>query len=200
MRRIGILGGSFDPIHNTHLNIARSAYEDYHLDEVWLIPAGHSPNKDESKMTAPIHRLKMTELAISGIPHFKVLPIEILRQETSYTYLTLTRLKDEYPDDSFYFIMGADSLDYFEKWVHPEIICQKAVILVAVRDNLDINAINAKIQALKLHFEGTFHTLSATRSDISSTSIRHMVAIGDDISSFVPDDVQKYIIENNLYT
>ena len=104
-KKIGILGGSFDPIHNGHLAIAKAAYEDYQLDEVWFIPAGHSPNKEESKMTAPDVRAEMVALAIRPYPFFKLSMIEILSEETSYTYLTLTKLCEQYPDAVFYFIM-----------------------------------------------------------------------------------------------
>ena len=132
LKRVGILGGSFDPIHKGHLNIAQSAYEEFALDEVWFIPAGHSPNKDEKKMTAADIRAEMTALAIYDIPYFKLSRMEIDAEGTSYTYLTLTKLKEACPDIDFFFIMGADSLDYLEKWYHPEIICEKAVILAAV--------------------------------------------------------------------
>lgn len=140
-KKIGILGGSFDPIHKGHLNIAQSACEEFHLDEVWFIPAGHSPNKDENQMTPASERAKMVQLAIEEKPFFRMSRMEIEAQETSYTYLTLSRLKEQYPDTHFYFIMGADSLDYLEKWYHPEIICEKATILTAVRDELDLTEI-----------------------------------------------------------
>lgn len=93
LKRVGILGGSFDPIHKGHLNIAQSAYEEFALDEVWFIPAGHSPNKDEKKMTAADIRAEMTALAIYDIPYFKLSRMEIDAEGTSYTYLTLTKLK-----------------------------------------------------------------------------------------------------------
>ena len=132
-RKIGILGGSFDPIHNGHLAIAKAAYTDFQLDEVWFIPAGHSPNKNENAMTSPQLRAQMVALAIKPYPYFKLSTMEIEAEQTSYTYLTLTNLKNRYPDTSFYFIMGADSLDYFEEWRHPEIICEKAAVLVAAK-------------------------------------------------------------------
>ena len=121
-RKIGILGGSFDPVHNGHLAIARAAYTDFDLDEVWFIPAGHSPNKNESGMTLPEYRAEMVALAVKPYPYFKMSTVEIEAEETSYTYLTLTKLKNRYPDTIFYFIMGADSLDYFEEWKHPDTV------------------------------------------------------------------------------
>ena len=103
-KKIGILGGSFDPIHNGHLAIAESAYRDFNLDEIWLIPAGHSPNKDEDKMTSAVMRAEMTALAAQNIPHFKLSTYEIAKEGTSYTYLTLSDFKEQYPDTDFYFI------------------------------------------------------------------------------------------------
>ena len=198
-KKIGILGGSFDPIHNGHLAIAESAYKDFILDEIWLIPAGHSPNKDEDKMTNAIIRAEMTELAARDIPHFKLSTYEVDKEETSYTYLTLSDLKKQYPDTDFYFIMGADSLDYFESWKHPEIICQKAVILVAVRDDMDLDDIQRKIEFIKEQFDAEIYPLSCPKIDISSSEIRTKVLTGKNISDMVPQAVSDYITKHGLY-
>lgn len=97
-KKIGILGGSFDPIHQGHLNIAESAREEFSLDEVWFIPAGHSPNKEESSMSAAEVRAEMTALALLDYPYFKMSSMEIESAETSYTYRTLTKLCACYPN------------------------------------------------------------------------------------------------------
>lgn len=198
-KKIGILGGSFDPIHNGHLAIAESAYRDFHLDEVWLIPAGHSPNKDEDKMTSAAVRAEMTALAAQNIPHFKLSTYEIDKEGTSYTYLTLSDFKEQYPDTDFYFIMGADSLDYFDAWRHPEIICQKAIILVAVRDDMDLDDINEKIEHIKMQFHAEIYPLSCKKIDISSSKIRTNLKNGKDIRDMVPQAVADYITEHDLY-
>lgn len=198
-KKIGILGGSFDPVHNGHLAIAQSAYTDFSLDEVWFIPAGHSPNKEESHMTNAGVRAEMTQLAISDHPYFRVSEIEINASETSYTYLTLTKLKSRYPDTEFYFIMGADSLDYFEKWRHPEIICEKATILVAVREQLALTDIMDKIEKIRQLFPAEIYPLSCPRTDISSSNLREMIADGKDVSDLLPKAVYQYIQKNRLY-
>ena len=198
-KKIGILGGSFDPIHNGHLAIAESAYRDFNLDEIWLIPAGHSPNKDEDKMTSVKVRAEMTALAAQEIPHFKLSTYEIDKDGTSYTYLTLSDFKEQYPDTDFYFIMGADSLDYFDAWKHPEIICQKAVILVAVRDDMDLDDIHTKIEQIKTNFSAEIYPLSCSKIDISSSEIRANVQNSDDICDMVPQSVADYIQKYNLY-
>ena len=194
-----ILGGSFDPIHKGHLNIAQSAYEEFALDEVWFIPAGHSPNKDEKKMTAADIRAEMTALAIYDIPYFKLSRMEIDAEGTSYTYLTLTKLKEACPDIDFFFIMGADSLDYLEKWYHPEIICEKAVILAAVRDDMDLSEVEKKISALKQLFPAEIYPIEGGKTDISSSEIRAALRRGKTDISLIPPKVLAYIQEHHLY-
>ncbi len=198
-KKIGILGGSFDPIHNGHLSIAQSAYKDFSLDEVWLIPAGHSPNKDEDKMTSAAVRAEMTKLAVQDIPYFKVSAYEIEKEGTSYTYLTLSDLKEQYPETTFYFIMGADSLDYFDAWKHPEIICQKAIILVAVRDDMDLEDIQKKISHIQSLFHAEIYPLTCPKVDISSSGIRADLAKGFVPEEELPQGVLRYIQEKKLY-
>ena len=197
-KKIGIIGGSFDPIHNGHLSIAKSAYEEFSLDEVWFIPAGHSPNKDEKNMTPAEMRAEMTALAIEEFPYFKMSRIELDSNNTSYTYLTLTKLKEQYPDDAFYFIMGADSLDYFEEWSHPEIICNKASILVAVRNEIHLPQVQEKIKELQQLFQAEIFPLSCEQIDVSSTEIRESFQRKEE-SANIPDKVKQYIIQNRLY-
>ena len=198
-KKIGILGGSFDPIHNGHLAIAESAYRDFSLDEVWLIPAGHSPNKDEKKMTSAYTRADMVALAIEQIPYFKLSMYEIEKEGTSYTYLTLSDFKERYPDTTFYFIMGADSLDYFEKWRHPEIICEKAIILVSVRDDMDLEDIHSKITQIKSLFHAKIYPLSCKKIDISSSEIRAAILNEEPLPNELPEAVAQYIKEQHLY-
>lgn len=198
-KKIGILGGSFDPIHNGHLAIAESAYREFLLDEVWFIPAGHSPNKNEAEMTEAKVRAEMTEIAVSDIPYFRISRMEVEAAETSYTYLTLTKLKEQYPKTCFYFIMGADSLDYFEQWYHPEIICQKAVLLVAIRDELDRAQILAKIEEIKNLFHAEIYPLSCPKIDIASREIRASIKAGETVTDKIPEKVYRYIKEHGLY-
>lgn len=198
-KRIGILGGSFDPIHKGHLAIAQSAYEDFALDEVWFIPAGHSPNKDEKKMTDATIRAEMTALAVQDIPYFKLSTYEVDKKGTSYTYLTLSYFKEQYPDAELYFIMGADSLDYFETWKHPEIISQKAILLVAVRDDMDLTEIEKKITIFKEQFQAEIYPLSCHKIDISSCEIRAGLRTGKKMDAELPEAVADYIAEQALY-
>lgn len=197
-RKIGILGGSFDPIHKGHLNIAESAYREFELDEVWFVPAGHSPNKDEREMTPAAARAAMAELAIAPYPYFKLSRIEVDAEGISYTYRTLAKLKEQHPDTEFYFIMGADSLDYFEQWRHPEIICKNAVILVAVRDDIDVEGIKKKIDAIRKLFWAAIYPIRGGRTEVSSTQLREMLKAGKK-PPMLPDDVFDYIRKQHLY-
>ena len=198
-KKLGILGGSFDPIHRGHLNIAQRAYEQFGLDGVWFIPAGHSPNKNEKEMTPADMRAEMVALAIQDIPHFSLSTMEIDSPEVSYTYLTLTRLKERYPDVTLYFIMGADSLDYFEQWYHPEIICQKAVLLTAVRDDLDMAAVRQKIAHVKRLFPAEIYPIAGAKTDISSSFLREAVSKSMAAEGMLPKKVEEYIRMHHLY-
>lgn len=198
--RVGILGGSFDPIHNGHLHMALSAQQTYNLDEVWLIPAGHSPNKDESKMTSAVHRLNMCKIAVEEFPTLIASDYEIQRKERSYTYRTLVRLKEEYPTHDFFFIMGADSLDYFDEWVHPEIITSLCTILVIIRDLFSLQDMERKINELKSKFSCSIEIVPCEQYDISSTQLRNELKEHKYNCSALPAKVIEYIKQNGLYT
>lgn len=193
--RIGILGGSFDPIHNGHLNMALQSYEQYDLDQVWLIPNGNAPHKDIDKMTDAKHRLAMCQLVANQYPFILTSDIEIQSEEYSYTYLTISKLTEAYPEDEFYFIMGADSLDYFENWKNPEIIASKCKILVICRDEFSEAIIKDKIRMINRLFLADISIVHSTKVDISSTDLRQSL----DKDMLLPE-VYDYIIENNLYT
>ena len=197
--KIGLLGGSFDPIHNGHIYMARSAREAYGLDQVWLIPAGHSPNKDESKMRSPEDRLAMTELAAEEEEWLLACDYEVRKEGTSYTYLTLSDFCRLYPQHDFYYIMGGDSLDYFESWRHPEIIAACAVILVVVREGFDPEAMQEKIRQLQALFPCDIRLVPCPKFDISSTLIRSRIHDREFCMDMLNEKVYDYIQEHQLY-
>lgn len=199
-KKVGILGGSFDPIHNGHLAIAKSAYTDFSLDEIWLMPAGHSPNKRETQMTSAELRLQMTKLAAKMYQNFKASDFEVKLEGTSYTYRTLERLKELYPQIQFFFIMGADSLDYFDTWVHPELICRYATILVAVRDDFSRKHLETKIAQIQTLFSADIQILSIGKKNISSHEIREKIALKEDVSELLPQSIIQFIQKNGLYS
>lgn len=192
--KIGILGGSFDPIHNGHLHMALQSYEQYDLDEVWLIPNGNAPHKDADKMADAIHRLSMCQLVADEYPFLKTCDIEISSEEYSYTYITVTKLKSMYPEHEFYFIMGADSLDYFEKWRKPEIIASVCKILVINRDEFSDEDMAEKITKINATFPANIQIVHCQKVDISSTELRYKLNKQD-----VLPTVYDYICQNDLY-
>lgn len=192
--KIGILGGSFNPIHNGHLNMAIKAYEQYHLDEVWLIPNGNAPHKDSEKMADATNRLAMCELVAQEYSFIKTCDIEIVSEEYSYTYITVTKLREMYPNYEFYFIMGADSLDYFEKWKKPEIIASICKILVVNRDEYSEKDIVEKICRINTIFPADIYIVHCSKVNISSTELRKQLAKDDVLPS-----VYEYICKHDLY-
>lgn len=192
--RIGILGGSFDPIHNGHLNMALKSYEQYHLDEIWLIPNGNAPHKDSDKMADASHRLAMCQLVAKEYPFIKTCDIEIVSEEYSYTYITVTKLREMYPEHEFYFIMGADSLDYFDKWRKPEVIASVCKILVINRDEFSEEDMEVKIQRINALFPADIQIVHCPKVDISSTELRQEMDENE-----VPFAVFAYICEHGLY-
>lgn len=196
---IGILGGSFDPIHNGHIHMAECAYREFQLEEVWLIPTGHSPNKDEGSMTEAFHRFHMCEIAAGQFPWLQANSLEIESYEKSYTYRTLEKLTKRYPLYHFFFIMGADSLDYFEKWVHPEIIAQLCTILVIPRNASPASELAAKAKEIESIFPCDIRTVSCSQYPVSSTAVRQNLKNGKYNDYELLPEVFYYIQKNHLY-
>ena len=127
MKKIGIMGGTFDPIHSGHLMLGKQAYEEYDLDCVWYMPSRQPPHKKDHGITPAALRLEMVNLAVERTPFFSCSDFELRRKDgNTYTADTLRLLKEEYPDTEFYFIVGADSIFDIEKWYHPELVMKLA--------------------------------------------------------------------------
>ena len=122
MKRIGIMGGTFNPIHSVHLIMAQVAYHQFHLDKVLFMPSKHPPHKDNSVIISDEHRTRMIQLAIDGNSNFEFSDLELKREVTTYTSDTLTYLTEKNPDTEYYFIIGGDSLEQLENWHKPEVI------------------------------------------------------------------------------
>ena len=198
-KKIGILGGTFNPIHNGHLLLAQTALAQESLDVVWFMPSGYSYMKaDTGVLTADI-RLAMVKLAIADNPAFSFSDMEIKRAGNTYTYETLTLLKEMYPEDTFYFIVGADSLFSMESWKNPEEIFSQCIILAAMRNGADKNRMEQKIAELHKKYGAVIKLLEFSRTDISSSFIRTQVAAGKNIEGLVPKSVERYIKEHRLY-
>lgn len=199
MKKTGIMGGSFNPIHNGHLQIAKSAFEQYALDEVLFIPAYCAPHKEKSVMIAPKDRLAMVELAIKNVPHYTMSDMEIKQGGYSFTYLTITKLRQLEPDTEWFFLMGADSLTDFKKWRNTQIIASNCHILAAMRDDMDDADVKRLAKELSEEYHSDFDLVQIPPTDISSTEIRNRIKEGISIEQMVPKDVLDYIKEHHLY-
>lgn len=196
-RRIGILGGSFDPIHNGHLAIAEDARGDLGLEQVLFVPAVRSPLKWTIVATAK-QRMEMVQAACTGHGSFLVSDVELQRPPPSYTIDTLDELKQIYNDDTeFYFILGADALNDLPRWQDPERVLELCTLVVVPRpgSELDIQDISRELPQIRQRLV----ILNTSPLAISSTEIRQRVSTGRSIRYLVPDAVRMYITQHGLY-
>lgn len=202
MRKIGIMGGTFDPVHNGHLMLADTAYRQFDLDQVWFLPNGNPPHKKEENIgTDARHRSRMVALAIQGRDYCRLEEYEVRRREVSCSYQTLEHFRKQNPEDEFYFIIGADSLFAIETWVHPERIFPACVILAACRDDHDtLEEMKAQIEHLKkVYPKARIQLLRSPLIPVSSSEIRRKIQAGLSIAEEVPEEVEAYIKEEELY-
>lgn len=193
--RTGIMGGTFNPPHNAHLLIAETAREQYSLDRVIFITGGNPPHKNEA--AAAHHRFAMTRLATEDNPYFSDDDFEVKNRAKSYTVNTLEYLKNKYPDDELFFIIGEDSLLDFSKWYKPERILEMCSLLVFPRNSKETLALAVKEARKK--FSDNIFPISAPVTKISSTDIRAGIRDGKTVKYMLPEKVIEYIKENKLY-
>lgn len=198
-KKIGIMGGTFNPIHFGHLILAEQAMEVYDLDEVLFIPSGNPYMKDTEPIADRTARGHMTELAIKGNPHFRMSSLELDREGPTYTYETLNALKEGNPDCTYYFILGADSLLTMETWKNPKEIFKNCVVIASVRGTGTEDKIEKIATHLIYEYQADVHILPARFIDLSSTEIRQRIAHGKSVRYMLPEKVREYIYENGLY-
>lgn len=198
-KRVGIMGGTFDPVHNGHLIIAEMALENFELDEILFVPSGIPWLKDVSKVLNKKTRVSLTGIAIEDNPNFALSTIEIDREGNSYSYETVEELKKSNPDTDYYFIMGADALFDVEIWKNPEILMKNCTLLVAVRDDYDQQQMRDRVNYLVHKYQAKIELLATPRVDISSTMIRERIAAGKCVRYMLPDPVIEYIKKMQLY-
>ncbi|MGN0335031.1 MAG: nicotinate-nucleotide adenylyltransferase [Lachnospiraceae bacterium] len=197
--RTGILGGTFDPIHNGHLMLARTAYEQFSMDRILILPNGNPPHKKNRVQTEVNFRNEMAALAIQDIPYMELSVLESSSREYHYTYQTLRRLKKLYPEEELYFIIGADSLFDFPNWKHPEEITKCCTILAAVRDEAGKADMRDQISLLKQKYGGEFLIMNSPKMEVASNEIRRMIEEGEDVSCYLDKKVYDYILRYGLY-
>ena len=199
-KRIGIMGGTFDPIHIGHLILAEKAYEELDLDEVWFMPSGNPPHKqNRAGRASDKQRVEMVRRAIADNPHFRLSTEEMHPEGYTYTYETLERLHEKYPDYIYYFIIGADSLFNFDTWMEPERICHEAVLVVATRDHTPLKELDQQMKLLAQKYNGKFIRLDTMNIDVSSELLRSWHKSGQSLRYYVPQPVISYIEKNDIY-
>lgn len=198
-KKIGIMGGTFNPIHNGHLMIAENAREQYGLEKVFFIPTGRSPHKLQQQIADVSQRCSMISLAIEDNRAFVLNRIEADAPEISYTYITLEKLKKDYPDTEFYFILGADSLFTLENWRNPKQILADCCILAAYREHQQQEDFFRQIEYLTEKYQSRIYPLQTPSFAVSSMEIRNRVRKGQTIRYLLPAKVEQYIRDYRLY-
>lgn len=197
MIKVGIMGGTFDPIHIGHLILAMEAINYKNLDEVWFIPTGNPNFKQDKNVTDKQKRFEMVKIATQDNDKFKVCDYEINKNGVTYSWETMKYLRENY-DNDFYFIMGEDSLMSVETWENAEDFLKNTKILACIRRQEEMSKLDEKIDELKS--KGYFvEKIPASFIDISSTKIREKVQSNQDFRYFVPNQVFEYIVRNKLY-
>lgn len=208
MRQIGIMGGTFNPIHNGHLLIAEKARAQFALEQVLFMPSGIPYMKDQQEVLSVSDRCEMTALAIADHPYFKLSTLEAAdaRQgKNTYTFETLQKLRSADPEANYYFILGADSLYAIESWKQPARIFEHCTLLAAVRTEGNTvltesqNHLQQQMQYLRKKYNASVELLEFEGIDVSSTQIRENVRHGKSIRELVPEAVETYIRKNHLY-
>jgi nicotinate-nucleotide adenylyltransferase len=200
-KRIGILGGTFNPVHYAHLAIAEEVYCALNLTRVLFVPAGQPPHKLGEQITSVEHRVAMLELAIRANPHFSLSLIDVERTGPSYTVDTLRLLRRAWgPGVAFYFVVGGDSLKDLPTWYDPAGIIAQATIVALVRPGYaDVSAARAKLATRLPGVEQRLIAVEGPRMDLSSTELRRRVAAGRPIRYQTPEEVEDYIRRHRLY-
>ena len=195
--RIGVFGGTFDPIHMGHLIVAEDARASLELDKILFIPAGQPWFKSYRQITEAHHRLAMVRLAVEGNPSFDVADIEIRRTGPSYTVDTLSELRVLYPDAEFIVILGVDALREIDRWHQPRKLFELASAVGMARPgaSLDPSVLNAAIPGAS----SRMRLLDSVLIEISGTEVRQRIAARRSVRYRVPDAVARYIHENGLY-
>ncbi|MGM7721046.1 nicotinate-nucleotide adenylyltransferase [uncultured Metabacillus sp.] len=186
-KKIGLLGGTFDPPHFGHLLIASEVLHALQLAEIWFIPNQIPPHKQTEQFTNSKHRVNMLKLALTSNDQFKIDTIELEREGPSYTYDTLCLLSEQYPAYSFYFIIGADMIEYLPHWYKIEEVV-KLVTFVGVKRPGYTTSTDYPVKEVEI-----------PQFDVSSTMLRERIKTGENTAYLLPDDVKRYIEENRLY-
>ena len=195
--KIAIFGGSFNPVHVEHVNIAAAAKRALGLDKIIIVPSYITPQKQGRLTATASDRLNLCRLAFEGIEGAEVSDYEILQGGVSYSYKTCAALKQKYPADELYFILGADMLENFRFWKNPEQILDCVTLAVCARE--DEEGLKKAVADFKSHFNRDIKLIGYTGAAVSSTAIRTLAALGADVCDYLPENAANYVKEHALY-
>lgn len=199
MKKIAILGGSFDPVHSAHMMCVNEAIDELNLDKVLIIPTGRPPHKEISNPEINKHRLNMLKIAFKDINKTEVLDFELRNKNLSYTYLTIQYIKENYSYDKLYFLIGADMLMILDKWKKIDYLFENLKFAVFKRKGVSDRELNQKIEYLEKKFNTKILTIKSKAIDISSTTIRNNIAKDIGYSQHLEKGVYEYILKERLY-
>ena len=198
-KRIGILGGTFNPVHMGHLFMAEFARVEMNLDMILFIPTGVPYMKNNKEILSSDIRMRMLEMSITSNSFFATSDIEIKREGNTYTFETLEELHQLYPNADLFFLVGADCLFTIEHWYQPQQIFDNCTLLAANRNDVPQMELLEKKKFLENTFQAHVILLDVPQMDISSTKIRENIKSGRSIRYMVTDAVHDYILQNNFY-
>ena len=198
MAKIGLFGGSFNPIHNGHINLAVSVKNALELDKVIFIPSGIAPHKSSDEYMPAGDRLEMCRLALEEYSNFEISDYEIRRCGKSYTVYTVRHFKQLYPYDELVLMVGSDMFLSFDQWYEYREILEKVTLAAISRYGSDLNELYKMCENLSLF--GKVIVVNAGAVTISSTKIRKMIKNNEDLSCYLNGKVVKYIMLKNLYS
>lgn len=199
MKEICLMGGTFDPIHYGHLVVAEEVRQRFNLAKVVFIPAGQPPHKTDKVILDAQHRVNMTRLAIASNPYFEISTIEVERQGLSYTVDTIEQLRRSFQVENIYFITGADAILEILTWKDTERLLDMTYLIAATRPGYALNHLAETLGSLPAPFMKRILPLEVPALAISSSDIRKRVREGRSIKYLLPESVETYIHQNNIY-
>lgn len=200
VKKVGIMGGTFDPIHYGHLVTAEAVRAEFELDEVVFVPTGNPPHKLNQKVSDKNHRYLMTLLATATNPYFEISTVEIDREGYTYTIDTVKNFSKIYNEETtFHFITGADALNQILTWKDPDILLSKCEFIAATRPGYRYEQISGDIKYLTDKYKAKIHFIEVPSLAISSTDIRYRIKNNKPIKYLLPESVETYINKNRLY-
>ncbi|MGI5921455.1 MAG: nicotinate-nucleotide adenylyltransferase [Syntrophomonadaceae bacterium] len=199
VKSLGILGGTFDPIHYGHLTAAECARYEFHLDKVLFIPSARPPHKDRDLVSDCTHRYTMLSKAIADNPVFAISPLEIQREGLSYTVDTVEYFLRKYPETKIYFILGIDALLLMDTWKEAERLAGLCEFIAVSRPGYQINSNDPQLKKLPAALWDNLHIMEIPGNTVSSSDLRKRVFNGKPIKYLLPPAVEEYIYAQGLY-